>query len=63
LYSDKIDYSFPSGDGEFTGTSRAVAEALAKAINMCPINEMRICLKKNAKVFVDKISGTKVLTF
>ncbi|MGZ3857128.1 MAG: hypothetical protein ACXVKO_12795, partial [Bacteriovorax sp.] len=55
LYKDKIDYYFPSGLKGFKGTSRAVAEAAARALNLCPISSMRACLKKLSKEYVDNL--------
>lgn len=63
LYKERIDYFFPSGGNKFTGTSRAVAEAAAKAINLCSIQNMRACLKKLSKEFTDNISQRKIQTY
>jgi hypothetical protein len=50
LYQSKIDYFFSSGNaGELRGTSKAVTEAAARAINFCRKelhNNLRSCLKK-----------------
>jgi hypothetical protein len=59
LYQDKIDYFFPSGTNSqdtLKGTSRAVAIAAARALNICKKElkkSLRSCLKK--KSF--KVSG------
>lgn len=63
LYKDKIDYYFPSGSKDFKGTSRAVAEAAARALNLCPISNMRACLKKLSKEYVDNLSHSKIQTY
>jgi hypothetical protein len=63
LYKDKIDYYFPSGTGSFQGTSRAVAEAAALALNLCPITSMRSCLKKLSKEYFDSLSNNKIQTY
>lgn len=63
LFQDKIDYYFPSGKGVFKGTSRAVAEGSARALNLCPLSNLRDCLKKESKVYLDNVSGKKILTF
>lgn len=56
LYQDKIDYYFSSGIKEFQGTSRAVAVGAAWALNLCPIKNMRACLKKKRKEKKDLVS-------
>lgn len=63
LYKDKIDYFFPSGTGAFTGTSRAVAEAAAKALKLCSVSEMRECLQKQSKEFIDGFNQKKIKTY
>lgn len=63
LYQDKIDYYFPSGKTGFRGTSRAVAEASARALNHCPVKTMRTCLKKIQKEYFDSLSNRKIQTF
>jgi hypothetical protein len=64
LYKDKIDYYFPSGKGAFTGTSRAVAEACATALKLCAdVTDMRACLLKKKKDFVDGISQKRVQSY
>jgi hypothetical protein len=63
LFQDKIDYYFPAGLKGFVGTSRAVAEGSARAINLCPISTMRDCLKKLEKVYNDNLSRRKIQTF
>lgn len=63
LYQDKIDYYFPSGDNHFRGTSRAVAEAAAKALSLCPISSMRECLNKKSKVLKDSVNGKLMRTY
>jgi hypothetical protein len=64
LYKNKIDYYFPAGAGKFKGTSKAVAEAAAKALNLCPpSNNIRACLKKASKEFYDGLSRTKIPTY
>lgn len=67
LYKDKIDFYFPSGKGDFVGTSRAVAEAAARALKLCSTSQkilhMRSCLEKSSKEYVDGISRKKVKTY
>ena len=63
LFQDKIDYYFPAGKGGFVGTSRAVAEGSARAINLCPISNMKVCLKKISKEYIDNLSRRKIKTF
>lgn len=66
LYQDKIDYYFPSGTKQFSGTSRAVAEASARAISLCPLTSrtsMRECLKKKSKEYIDNLSARTIKTF
>ncbi len=63
LYKTKIDYYFPAGAGKFKGTSKAVAEAAAKALNLCPLSTIRGCLKKASKEFYDGLSRTKIPTY
>lgn len=70
LYQDQIDYYFPSGKKAFTGTSRAVAEAMAKALQKCLIEKdvvaahsLRLCLLKSAKTVKDPILKKEFKTF
>lgn len=63
LYQDKIDFYFPSGKGDFTGTSRAVAEAAARALNLCSLSQLRQCLFKKSKEYVDGFSRKKLKTY
>lgn len=63
LFQDKIDYYFPSGSQNFKGTSRAVAEACAVALNLCPIKNMRGCLLKSSKEYIDNLSQKKIKTY
>ncbi len=63
LYKDKIDFYFPSGSGAFTGTSRAVAEASAKALNLCSVKGMRDCLIKRSRDYYDSMAGKKIRTY
>lgn len=63
LYQDKIDYYFPNGSGHFSGTSRAVAEACARALNLCPVKNMRPCLLRNKKEYIDNLSHHKISTY
>jgi hypothetical protein len=55
LYKDKIDYYFSSGIKGFQGTSRAVAHAAARALNLCPLANMRECLKKGRQEKKDQV--------
>jgi hypothetical protein len=70
LYESAIDYSFASGDSGLTGTSRAVAHALGKAIDVCSLNkkmkspnEIRQCLSKLQKNLYDAVSKKSIKTF
>lgn len=63
LYKDKIDFYFPSGRGSFTGTSRAVAQAAATALNLCGLQDMRSCLDKQSKIYIDGFSQKKIKTY
>lgn len=70
LYQDQIDYYFSSGKKDFTGTSRAVAEAMAKALQKCFIEKdiiaahsLRLCLLKSAKTLKDPILKKEFKTF
>ena len=70
LYQDQIDYYFPSGNKGFTGTSRAVAEAMGKALQNCFIEKdilaahsLRLCLLKTAKTLQDPILKKDFKTF
>jgi hypothetical protein len=63
MYKERIDYYFPSGKGDFQGTSRAVAEAAAKAINSCPLASMRECLKNRKIEYIDNLSHKTIITF
>ncbi|MBC7537691.1 MAG: hypothetical protein H7281_02630 [Bacteriovorax sp.] len=63
LFQDKIDYFFPSGEKGFEGTSRAVAEGSARALNLCPLITMRECLKKHGVLYNDNLSRRKIQTF
>lgn len=51
MYKDKIDYYFPSinGNEKLTGSSRAVAQALGFALRNCPLKDMKKCLKSRTK--------------
>lgn len=70
LYQDQIDYYFPSGKKAFAGTSRAVAEAAAKALQNCFIEKdiiaaysLRLCLLKTSKTLKDPILKKEFKTF
>lgn len=66
LYKNRIDYFFPSGQGDFKGTSRAVAEATARALSLCPLSSLstiRACLHKHSKVYVDGLNQKKIKTY
>lgn len=70
LYQDQIDYYFPSGKKDFSGTSRAVAEAAAKALQNCFIEKdiiaahsLRLCLLKTSKTLQDPILKKEFRTF
>lgn len=62
LYQDKIKYYFPAGDGEFKGSSRAVAEALSKAISYCG-KKPTTCLEKKATIKTDPVLKKSFKTF
>lgn len=70
LYQEQIDYYFPSGKKNFSGTSRAVAEALATALKLCLLpkdiiasHSLRLCLMKNEKILKDSILKKEFKTF
>ena len=70
VYQDQIDYYFPSGNKKFTGTSRAVAHAMAKALDQCFIEKdviaahsLRLCLMKKEKILKDRILKKEFKTF
>jgi hypothetical protein len=70
LYKDVIDYSFASGESGLTGTSRTVAHALGRAIDVCSLNkkmkspsELRQCLSKIQKNLYDAVSKKSIKTF
>jgi hypothetical protein len=70
LYESAIDFSFASGDSGLTGTSRTVAHALGKAIDVCSLNikmksprELRQCLSKIQKNLYDTVSKKSIKTF
>lgn len=70
LYQEKIDYYFPSGNKKFQGTSRAVAQAMARALEKCFIaqditqaHSLRLCLLKNEKILRDPILKKEFKTF
>jgi hypothetical protein len=62
LYQDKIKYYFPAGKGEFKGSSKAVAEALGKAISYCG-KELVGCLNKKEIIKRDPILKKDFRTF
>ncbi len=70
LYQDHIDYYFPSGHKSFQGSSRAVAEAMGKALEKCFITKetgeahlLRLCLLKHSKTLKDPILKKEFKTF
>lgn len=70
LYQDQIDYYFPAGKNGFSGTSRAVAEAMASALQKCFIEKdiiaahsLRLCLLKSSKTLQDPILKKEFKTF
>ncbi|MDO9183329.1 MAG: hypothetical protein Q7U04_13025 [Bacteriovorax sp.] len=63
LFQDQIDYFFPSGQNNFVGTSRAVAEASARALSLCPLATLRDCLKSKSKQYTDNLSSKNITTF
>jgi hypothetical protein len=70
MYQDQIDYYFPAGTRGFSGTSRAVAEAMAKALQKCFIEKdiiaahsLRLCLLKSTKTLKDPILKKEFKTF
>ena len=70
LYQEQIDYYFPSGKKKFTGTSRAVAHAMAVALNYCFIpqdiiaaHSLRLCLMNKSRTLRDPILKKDFKTF
>lgn len=70
LYQEQIDYYFPSGKNKFTGTSRAVAHAMALALNYCFIpkdiiaaHSLRLCLMNKSRVLRDPVLKKDFKTF
>ena len=70
MYQDQIDYYFPSGSKSFQGTSRAVAEAMGRALENCFITKdvtqahlLRLCLLKKSKTLKDPILKKEFKTF
>lgn len=70
LYKDKIDYHLPSGKKYFIGTSRAVAEALARALKLCHKSDeapkaqtFRQCLKKSEITLTDPVLKKEFKSF
>lgn len=70
VYQEQIDYYFPSGNKKFSGTSRAVAHAMARAIEKCFIEKdviaahsLRLCLMKKEKILKDRILKKEFKTF
>lgn len=70
IYQEQIDYYFPSGHKKFTGSSRAVSEAAAKAMGKCFIEKdiiaahaLRLCLLQKEKVLKDRILKKEFKTF
>lgn len=68
LYQKHIDYYFASGSGDFTGSSRAVAAAMARAINLCPTklgsaDGLRSCLSSHAKKLHDDVLNLSFPTY
>ena len=68
LYQEFIDFHFAEGGGHFKGTSRAVALAGARALNICAEQlhlpaQFRQCLQKNAKKHRDPFLKKDFLSF
>lgn len=70
LYQEHIDYYFVSGKKKFSGTSRAVAEAMGKALMLCfndkekiSVNSLRLCLSNKQKSLVDPILKKEFKSF
>ena len=70
IYQEQIDYYFPSGNKDFRGTSRAVAHAMARALQNCfeekaalEAHSLRLCLIKSAKTLQDPILKKEFKTF
>lgn len=71
LYIDKINYFFSQGPigAEFVGTSRSVAEALGRAINLCgdKMNkndvELKLCLKEHQKIIKTGFTNKEMPTY
>ncbi|MBY0414425.1 MAG: hypothetical protein K2Q18_09675 [Bdellovibrionales bacterium] len=70
LYKEQIDYYLPSGKKSFVGTSRAVAEAMGRALKECYVKEemlgakkLRACLASKEKTLNDHILKKDFKTF
>lgn len=70
LYQSAIDYYFPSGENKFSGTSRAVAHGLGRAIEVCALHkkmqapyELRLCLLKNHKKLEASVTKKEIKTY
>ena len=70
IYQEQIDYYFPSGKKKFTGTSRAVSEAMAIALKHCFIpkdviaaHSLRLCLMNKSRTLRDPILKKEFKTF
>lgn len=70
IYQEQIDYYFPSGKKKFTGTSRAVAHAMAVALNHCLLpkniiaaHSLRLCLMNKSRTIRDPILKKDFKTF
>jgi len=70
IYQNQIDYYFPSGSKKFSGTSRAVAHAMARALELCFIEKdliaahsLRLCLLKKERILKDRILKKEFKTF
>jgi hypothetical protein len=70
MYQTQIDYYLPSGKKHFSGTSRAVAHALASALKLCydahaPIKalSLRQCLMNKQVTLFDPVLKKEFKTF
>ena len=64
MYPDVTDFFFSNKGSRFKGSSRSVALALARALEICPqTNQMKACLSSKQKKLTDEILKKDFFTF